>query len=60
MSEESFTCPRCGMTRHNPDDVREGYCGSCHDWTGNVSAGVHHVFDSDSCTAADGEPGAKT
>lgn len=30
---DSFTCPRCGMTSHNPDDVREGYCGNCHDWT---------------------------
>lgn len=29
----SFTCPRCGMTSHSPDDVREGYCGRCHDWT---------------------------
>jgi len=31
---ESFTCPRCGRTSHHPDDVREGYCGACHDWTG--------------------------
>ena len=30
---ESITCPRCGMTSHNPNDVREGYCGNCHDWT---------------------------
>jgi hypothetical protein len=30
----SFTCPRCGMTSHNPSDVAEGYCGNCHDWTG--------------------------
>lgn len=29
-----FTCPRCGMTSHNPNDIREGYCGNCHDWTG--------------------------
>jgi rubrerythrin len=29
----SFTCPRCGMTSHNANDVREGYCGNCHDWT---------------------------
>ena len=31
---ESFTCPKCGRTSHHPDDVREGYCGACHDWTG--------------------------
>jgi ribosomal protein S27AE len=30
---ESFTCPRCGMTSHHPDDARDGYCGNCHDWT---------------------------
>lgn len=32
--ERGFTCPRCRRTSHNPDDVREGYCGHCHDWTG--------------------------
>jgi hypothetical protein len=31
MSE--FTCPRCGATSHNPNDVEEGYCGRCHAWT---------------------------
>jgi ribosomal protein L37E len=30
----TFTCPRCGRTSHNPNDAREGYCGACHDWTG--------------------------
>jgi hypothetical protein len=30
---ESITCPNCGRTSHNPTDVREGYCGYCHDWT---------------------------
>jgi len=33
MAEPSFTCPRCGMTSHNPRDAEEGYCGNCHDWT---------------------------
>lgn len=28
----SIACPRCGMTSHNPNDVRERYCGNCHDW----------------------------
>jgi hypothetical protein len=31
----SFTCPRCGRTSQNPNDEREGYCGHCHQWTGN-------------------------
>lgn len=30
----SFTCPRCGLTSHNLNDIVEGYCGNCHDWTG--------------------------
>lgn len=29
----SITCPRCGMTNYNENDIREGYCGNCHDWT---------------------------
>jgi hypothetical protein len=31
---DSFTCPRCNRTSHNKMDVKEGYCGYCHDWTG--------------------------
>jgi hypothetical protein len=31
--EVSITCPICGMTSYNPNDIREGYCGNCHDWT---------------------------
>jgi hypothetical protein len=29
----SITCPECGLTSFNPSDIREGYCGACHDWT---------------------------
>lgn len=29
----SFTCPQCHRTSHDPEDVIEGYCGHCHDWT---------------------------
>ena len=21
------------MTSYNPNDIAEGYCGNCHDWT---------------------------
>lgn len=34
-----ITCPRCGRTSWNPNDVREGYCGACHDWTSPRTAG---------------------
>lgn len=29
----SFTCPKCNRTSYNPNDVAQGYCGACHDWT---------------------------
>ena len=33
---DSITCPVCGRTSYNPNDIREGYCGYCHDWTSTV------------------------
>lgn len=33
----SFTCPTCGRTSANPNDVREGYCGACHAFTGKAA-----------------------
>lgn len=33
----SITCPKCGMTSHNPNDERQGYCGKCHAWTSGGS-----------------------
>jgi hypothetical protein len=33
----SITCPECGMTSHNHNDVREGYCGNCHSWTATTT-----------------------
>lgn len=32
--QPSFTCPACGKVSYNDGDIREGYCGQCHDWTG--------------------------
>lgn len=34
-ADPSITCPKCGMTSHNPSDVKYGYCGMCHDFTGD-------------------------
>jgi hypothetical protein len=28
-----ITCPKCGMTSYHPEDVKQGYCGNCHDFT---------------------------
>jgi hypothetical protein len=32
----SYVCPRCAQRSYNPNDLREKYCGACHDWTGDV------------------------
>lgn len=31
----SFSCPRCGAVSYNLNDVEHGYCGRCHDFTGD-------------------------
>lgn len=33
MTELQTTCPLCGTTSANPNDIREGFCGSCHAFT---------------------------
>lgn len=38
-STETFTCPDCGRTSHNPNDVEHRYCGACHWWTGDPLLG---------------------
>lgn len=37
----AITCPVCEMTSYHPNDVAEGYCGNCHDWTGQPRPGPH-------------------
>jgi hypothetical protein len=34
----AFTCPVCGAVSHHADDVRYGYCGACHAFTGAPEA----------------------
>lgn len=31
-----FVCPRCFKVSNNPQDVEHGYCGRCHEWTGDT------------------------
>lgn len=31
----TFVCPRCGRSSPHPDDIRYGYCGACHAFTGD-------------------------
>lgn len=28
----SFVCPKCRRTSWHPDDVKNGYCGHCHEF----------------------------
>lgn len=37
--DDVFVCPRCWSTSHKPHDLREGYCGNCHWWTGDPDLG---------------------
>lgn len=32
----SLKCPTCGRVTYNPNDIAEGYCGFCHEWTTNA------------------------
>lgn len=34
-SQPKFVCPRCGTVSYLPEDIEHGYCGKCHDWTGD-------------------------
>lgn len=29
----SITCPNCDRESSHPEDVAQGYCGNCHQWT---------------------------
>jgi hypothetical protein len=47
---DSITCPDCGMTSHNKNDVEQKYCGNCHWWTSDpvlaaMRPGLNRVSD---------------
>jgi hypothetical protein len=31
--EPSIICPVCGLRSYNVNDIREGFCARCNDWT---------------------------
>jgi hypothetical protein len=45
----SVTCSQCPFTSYNPHNIRDGYCGNCHDWTGvpagAITPGMQAVID---------------
>lgn len=38
--DQSITCPKCGKTSHNQNDITNGYCGNCNDWTSTPRNGL--------------------
>ena len=38
-----ITCPACGAVSYNVNDIREGYCGRCHDWTGQPRSEIAEI-----------------
>lgn len=30
LIQPHITCPTCGMTSYNPNDIQYRYCGNCH------------------------------
>lgn len=39
----SITCPRCGRTSYNPNDVAHRYCGACHAYHVDMITGFEPV-----------------
>jgi hypothetical protein len=37
----SFTCPDCHRTSYNPNDIRQRYCGNCHEWKPSEATRLH-------------------
>jgi hypothetical protein len=47
----TFVCPHCGAASHNPNDVRERYCGRCHRFVDDpaldppISPAIQRILD---------------
>lgn len=39
LEGDPFVCPLCGRASWHPKDREQGYCGSCHWWTGDPVLG---------------------
>lgn len=58
-SPPSFHCPCCGMVSYHPDDIASGYCGKCHEFTGEppgVSGHPQHGDPLDRVWSSGGQP----
>lgn len=43
LPSRSITCPVCGMTSHNQEDVKHRYCGNCHQSINTLQIGNDFV-----------------
>ena len=50
----SFICPKCKATSYHPEDERYGYCGNCHEFTGDYGYGHERHSSSSIETQPDG------
>lgn len=39
-----YTCPRCGMTSYNSDDIANRYCGNCHEFESDQDDKWYEAF----------------
>jgi len=39
LPPSSWTCPHCGRTSFNPNDLAAHYCGACHHFCDEVEPG---------------------
>ena len=39
----AFTCPQCNKTSRHPQDEQYGYCGACHECTGELPLPLSHT-----------------
>lgn len=35
-----ITCPQCHRVSHNPEDIKQKYCGACHEYTSDPAVMV--------------------
>ncbi len=45
VPQESYTCPICGLTSHNPYDALYRYCAHCHRFQEQIEISVMEIVD---------------
>lgn len=45
VPQPSYTCPRCGRTSYNPNDLAQRYCGACHAFEKDAQEGLQRLLE---------------